>query len=281
MRTPIFLLIFLFFGSSIVAQTSLIDALKQNQVKIDLVYNKFGKDAFNVKITNLTIQKLDVLIPSGMIFEPENEEDQTLMNVDEQFFAINGRQSLDKTIQGYCIMLSKNAPSKDQKFSLGMTNHKNLISFLDFVKKNEVTKDNYQSAIWAITDDDDIASIEGHTEADNALREFVAKMTGRKNPWYTKPTCYESNPGERIEKHPVSIEGIIEVQVEKDFEVYVSVENAAGKQKFKLKNMLMKKGVNNKFTFKVKASGWEVGDYKVIVRKVSDNSEVKSYPFTV
>lgn len=277
----IILAFILLVATCVQSKTPILTALQQKRISVSMKYHAFGENAFTMKIINLTSETLDLVIPSGMIFVPEDEGEQTLMKVEDDFIVLKDHESTEKKVDGYCTMYHHAAPSTNRDFSLGMTEHPNLKKLLGFLKDNKVSRENYQAAIWAVSDNNDIAEIKPLTENDKNLREFIGQMTNRKNPWYTKPTELQIIPGQSIVKRAVAIEGVIEVFADHDYDVYVTVDKSNGERKFKLKNMTLTKNSDNKFTFKVKATGWEVGDYKVVVRRVSDNREVKSFKFTV
>jgi hypothetical protein len=263
------------------AALDLVDAVNQKKVSVKFTYSSLGKDGMKLTVTNLTVGQLSLTVTPGTIFIPEDDGEQTLMTVEEALIALAPQKTASKLVGGYCIMLSKHAPNLGRSFKIGRVSNQNLISFLDFVKTNPVSKDNYQSAIWSISDNEDIASIDPINEADKKLREFIAKMTNRKNPWYSKPQQITVNPGQLIERKSVNINGILEVKVTESYDVYVVVENSKGEVKMKLPVMSLDKNSDNSFQFKVEASRWEVGDYKVVIRKVSDNKEVKRFDFKV
>lgn len=279
-KTTLFI-VFLALTLNTFASLDLIDAINQKKVTVKYTYNHLGITGMKLTITNLTTQQLALSVLPGTIFIPENDGEQTLMNVDEALIALAPQKTVSKDVNGYCIMLSKAAPNLGRAFKIGRVSNQNLISFLDFLKTNKITKDNYQAAIWAISDNEDIASIEPITDADNKLREFIAKMTNRKNPWYSKPQTIVANPGQMIERKSVNINGMLEVKVTDSYDVIVTVENSKGEVKMKLPPMTLDKNSDNSFQFKVEASRWEVGDYKVVIRKKSDNKEVKRFDFKV
>lgn len=279
-KTCLIFLSFL-FALNLFAEEDILEAIQQKKITVKFSYTQLGKDGLKMTVTNLTKSKLSLSLSPGTLFIPKDSSEQTLMNVDEEFFVLEPAKNATKMVDGYCIHLSKSAPSLSQTFTMGQTKNANLISMLSFIKSHPVTESNYQAAIWAITDHSDIASIDPITDADAQFRKHIATITHRKDPWYSKPQTIVANPGEQIQRNSVHISGVIEIHADKTYEVYLTVENSKGEVKMKLKPMTIQKDWDNSFEFKVKAAKWEVGDYKVIIRRVSDNKEVKHYDFSV
>lgn len=271
----------IFIAINTFAVTDILDAINSKKISVKVNYSRLGKAGIHLTITNLSIEQLTIKVKPGIIFTPSNEGEQTLMNVEEALIAIAPQKNASKDVGGYCIMLHKAAPSLTESFKIDIVKQANLLSFLSFIKTTKVSEGNYQSAIWAITDNEDIASIEPISDGDTKLREHISTLTGRKNPWYSKPQTITANPGQMIVRKSVAIEGTLSVSTTTTYDVFVSVENSKGEVKMKLEPMTLDKNSDNSFNFKVSASRWEVGNYKVVIRKVSDNKEVKRFDFTV
>lgn len=281
MKKLVLFFVAIFIAINTFAVTDILDAINSKKISVKVSYSRLGKAGIHLTITNLSIEQLTIKVKPGVIFTPSNEGEQTLMNVEEALIAIAPQKNASKDVGGYCIMLHKAAPSLTESFKIDIVKQANLLSFLSFIKTTKVSEGNYQSAIWAITDNEDIASIEPISDGDTKLREHISTLTGRKNPWYSKPQTITANPGQMIVRKSVAIEGTLSVSTTTTYDVFVSVENSKGEVKMKLEPMTLDKNSDNSFNFKVSASRWEVGNYKVVIRKVSDNKEVKRFDFTV
>ncbi|HRO76692.1 MAG TPA: hypothetical protein PLP27_11155 [Crocinitomicaceae bacterium] len=281
MKALILFTLFL-LASSGVSTLDLTDAVTQKKVTIKSSFSQLGNDGITLQISNTSAETINLKIASGTLFYPESDDEQVLMNVDEQMIALAPKQSKTVVVDGYCTMLSKNCPSKTNNFKVAKNTQTNLNSFVNFLKTNKVSKENYQSAIWAITDNEDIAAIDPKTEADKALRKHIATMTNRKDPWYNRAQNIVATPGVQIERRSANIDGMLEINPATTMEIAVTVEDDKGNIKMQMpKTIRLDKGIQNSFSFNVKVGNWEVGKYHVMLRKVGTKEKIKQFDFTV
>ncbi|MBN9295107.1 MAG: hypothetical protein J0G96_14105 [Flavobacteriia bacterium] len=282
MKTLTLIFLFLSVLGTSTAPVNISDALKQHKIKIKTSFNQLGKDGIALVLTNPGTQTISIKIPAGTIFHPESDEEQTLMNVEEMLISLAPQQTKKINTGGYCTMLKKHCPKSENAFKIEETNNEKLLSFIDFLKTNTVSPDNYQAAIWALTDNEEISSILPLTEADKKLREHIAKLTNRKNPWYSSEQQVQAEQGRPIQRNRVDIQGELFVKLQENTEFTVSVENAAHEVKLEMPGThLIEKNVENSFSFKVSVKEWEIGKYSVVLRKKSNKAKIAFHDFNV
>lgn len=257
-------------------------AISEKKVTVKTNFNFLGKQGITLTILNNTTSPLKIEIPAGTIFEPENEDEQTLMNVEEKILAMKPKETTVVEVDGYCIMADKRCPKTANNFTISHVNHQNLNSFLGFIQKEKVSEMNLQAAIWAITDNEDIGAIEPTLDGDVKLREHISKMTGRENPWYTRKQEIIATPGEVIQRRSADVRGELEIFAQNNMKVIMTVENDQNEVKVKFKNVMkLVKNSENSFNFRIRVNTWEVGNYRVVIRKADTNEEVKRFDFEI
>ena len=86
----------------------------------------------------------------------------------------------------------------------------------------------------------------------------------------------------QIQRNSISLEGLLKIKPTQTIKVLVTVENDKNEVQMKMNKVLeLTKDTENSFNFKVSVSNWEVGKYKVIVRKEGTKEKVAQFDFTV
>ena len=265
--------------------TSTIDineALKTGKITIVPTYKKLGNNGVLLTISNTTAQMITVSIPGGTIFQPEGGNEQVLMNIEEKQLALNGKETKSIHVGGYCTQLSKMTPRLDNRFKVGTTSNAQLHSLLTFLKTNKPSPVNYQAAVWALTDQESIAAIEPLTPADKKLREHIAVLTKQKDPWYTRGQTVLAEPGRPIQRATIAVKGNLEVTLKETTEFEIVVVNSTNEVKATMPTKEpIEKDIKHSFKFGLTVQGWEMGTYQVVLRKLSDESTIASFPFQV
>lgn len=258
------------------------EAIKLGKIKVAPTFSKLGHKGITLTVSNITPQSMNIAIPGGTTFSPAGEDEQILMNIEEVQLALNAGETKSVLVGGYCTQLRNTTPSLDNTFKIGKTSNALLLGFLDFLKTNKPSPTNYQAAVWALTDNESIASIEVMNPADQQLREYIAKQTSRSNPWYSNKQQIHAEPGRIIQRNSVSITGDLEFSLNETthFEIVVVNSNNEVKMGLPSKEPIIK-NIKHTFRFSVTVRGWESGQYHVLIRKKSDGSKIASYPFEV
>ena len=204
------------------------------------------------------------------------------MNIEEKQLALNGKETKSIHVGGYCTQLSKMTPRLDNRFKVGTTSNAQLHSLLTFLKTNKPSPVNYQAAVWALTDQESIAAIEPLTPADKKLREHIAVLTKQKDPWYTSGQTIQAEPGRPIQRNTIAVKGNLEVILKETTEFEIVVVNSTNEVKATMPTKEpIEKDIKHSFKFGLTVQGWEMGTYQVVLRKLSDESTIASFPFQV
>lgn len=282
MKSLIYIAFSLWAFSGAASTIEITEALKQGKIKVTTAYQSLGEKGISLTVKNNGNQPLTISIPGGTIFSPNENDEQVLMNIEEERLALSPGQVKTIQVDGYCTQRNKSAPSLENNFKVGKTNNALLLSFLDFLKTNKPTPSNYQSAVWALTDNESIASIEPLTPADKKLREHIAKLTKRENPWYSSGQQLNVIPGRPIQRNTVDIKGNLEVKLSESTHFEVVVVNSENKEMMRMpRDQFIEKNIDHSFRFSISVQGWEVGTYHVLLRKKSDRSNIASFAFEV
>lgn len=280
---PLICIAFFFWTfCGIASSIEITEALKLGKIKVIPAYKKLGNKGVLLTVSNTGTQPLTISIPGGTTFSPGGNEEQVLMNIEEVQLSLSGGETKSVYAGGYCTQLSRLVPRLENSFKIGKTDNRLLLSLLEFLKANKPSPINYQSAVWALTDNESIASIEPLTPADQKLREHIAELTKRTNPWYTSGQNISAEPGRPIQRNTIAVKGNLEVTLNENTEFEIIVVNSDNKVKANLPaKEPIEKNVKHKFRFALTVQGWEMGKYQVLLRKISDGSTIASFPFEV
>ena len=204
MKSLLIIAILLFTFKGLAASIEINEAIKTSKIKVSSHYERLGDKGLTLTITNLTSGVLSISIPAGTTFKSSDEE-QELINIEEEFLALNQKEMKTVKVGGYCMELDKIAPRLENNFKVGKTKNTLLLSLIEFLKTNKPSPSNYQEAVWAITNGEPISSIEVMNESDEKLRSHIAKLTNRPNPWYSKDQKTTIEPGRPIERNSISV----------------------------------------------------------------------------
>ena len=163
---------------------SLKDAIKQNLISVTIKSNPgenshYGK-CISLDINNKTSKNLKIDLLPGMFLIPEDSNKQQMMVAEEMLIALNPAASKKLTINAFCTQMSKSSPIEDLEFKAGKMAKGHLLELVKLIIKNKFFSSASQNAIWCITDNNDLYSINSDDENENKiLREFVSEATGK------------------------------------------------------------------------------------------------------
>ncbi|MBL0329874.1 MAG: hypothetical protein IPP64_10775 [Bacteroidetes bacterium] len=193
------------------AVLSVEEAAKKGFVKL-FIKSKGGYtgEVIEMKIQNLTSQKLDLRVEAGRRLDSKEQKEQDILVTKEQEFFVNANQTKSINIFGMCCQAHNNAPTVKHDYLIGKLADSSLIKLAMFIDKNKYYS-NYsaQQAVWVVSDDNSIGSIDdGDKEVKNNLRTFVSKLTGKTIPPYD--VKYQSGNDGSAMGRAVSIEGVFD-----------------------------------------------------------------------
>lgn len=248
-------------------EVNLKDAIAQNLIKASFNSNgNFNGLSVHFDILNTSKSSLSIIVPAGTTFVPENDEEQTLIVLENEVIAIAPHAKIDEVLDGYCINLSKHCPTESKPFKLSETKNENFKKLFSFVGSKKINPLISQSVAWAISDNQPVSSIEGDDSATKELKKFMFGLLNQKETWYTSSPNYVVTPQRTIAVSTVAISGYLDFTLTKNAVVHQEVTNSEGKIMMRTtKDFALGKG-NVKSKFSLKVTGWQKGKYFVKIK---------------
>lgn len=166
---------------------SIEDAVKRNMITCYII-SKGGHtgNCIDMKIKNLTLNKLMVKLESGRNLVSLDTNKQDILVVKEELFVMNPSQTQQKAVFGFCSQSHKGSPEKDGMYTIGEMKDKNIVKLTQHLAANKYPISAMQNAIWTLTNNRPIESIFHHNrDSIENLQEFVAQFTKSMSPWYS------------------------------------------------------------------------------------------------
>lgn len=240
---------------------------------------KHSGRSVKLTVTNTTSKSLKITIPAGTAYLPGNADEQTLIQLEDEFFVLEPKGTKTHMIAAFCSELHDMSPSERGKFKISKNTNKKLDEAINYLKGKKVDKTCFQEAVWAITDKSSISHVQANNAETLAFRKYVAELTGQQDTWYTSPQNHTLDRNRRIVSQTMTVRGKIEFPSDGTSVIRQEVVDKDGVVKFAMPPATPKKSTNVKMDFSVRVTGWEVGEYSVRILK--DDIELKTYPFTL
>lgn len=261
-------------------EVNLNTAIKDGTVTADITSNgKHSGRSVKLSVTNTTNRKLKVNIPAGTTYIPGEDEEQTLIQMEEDFFVLEPKSTKHHLVAAFCTEASDMSPSEGGGFKISSTSNKKLIQAIDYMKGKKVSKKSFQDIVWAITDDHSVSHIEAPDQQTKEFRKYLADLTGQKDTWYTSPRSHTMNEERRIVSRTSVVFGQIEFDSDGTSVMRQDVIDKDGEVRFSLPETTPRKSKGVKMKFTVRVRGWEAGEYTVRITK--GDEVIKTYPFVI
>lgn len=246
------------------------EAVKAGLIKVDINSNderSYSKVYLTVR--NLSSTQQRILIPAGTLYEPDEDDEQELIQLNDEILVVNGRSENSIEINTFCTEASDRSP--DGTFSLKANKNEKLQKLISYMGENPGSKDGLQDAVWAISDNHSVNNIPGGNEQQDALREFVATLTGQENSWYSSPQQYNVDRYGNINRETVHVTGELAFTADRAMSVHEEIQNGDGETMIKSDRHFQLRGGNVRYTFSIRVKGWEKGTY--FVKVINDRNE--------
>jgi hypothetical protein len=120
-----------------------------------------------------------VQIPAGLWVHPSDSSQQSMILTDSRILALYPGQKREINLYAMCGQHADAAPVRGEAFAMGNMAGEDLQKLTRFIDRKKYQNSMGQSAIWVMTDDMPISSIEGSNPlAVKTLREFCAEAKG-------------------------------------------------------------------------------------------------------
>ncbi len=162
-------------------------------------------EALKISLNNKGKKPVEIRIPAGQIFEPEDSSLQNLIVLEEKSLLVEAGKIRPVGLFTACTEASDGSPAAGSAFNLAMLATGHLLAVAQFINEHKLYNDpSAQSAVWVVTDKHPVTYI-----ANAELAGFVAKSIGVAPPEYAVLHQRQANPGEPAFRHaPAALEGI-------------------------------------------------------------------------
>lgn len=240
---------------------------------------KHSGRSVKLAVTNTTNRSLKIIVPAGTAYVPGEDEEQTLIQLDEEFFVLEPKGTKTHMVAAFCTEASDMSPSDGGKFKISKSSNKKLNEAIAYLKDKKVDKTSYQDAVWAITDNHSVSNIQATNPQTQEFRKYLAELTGQKDTWYTSPQQHVVNEQRRIVSQTIVVRGQVQFPSDGTSEIRQEVIDKDGTVRFQMPPATPRKSTKVTMDFSVRVRGWEPGDYTLRILK--DGVEIKTYPFVL
>ncbi len=151
------------------------------------------KPVMEVRMTNLTSRDITVTVEPGQMLTPYEKDVQNMMVTQQVETNLAATETKAEQVYAMCCEKSDRSPSPMNRFKMGSmaTGHLKVLAMA-------VAHYNYQtgaaqSAVWCITDDDDLSSISSSNPEEIKLLKNIAGNAQRVKNSHGKPTVNPSS----------------------------------------------------------------------------------------
>lgn len=239
-------------------------AEKKVQVTI-LPYRTYVGEGIRIEVKNISGKPLDLLLPKGSVFIPDNSGEQTLIKSDDIQFALKAGETKPLQFKGYCTELHDHGSQEGSTFQIGTTQNEKLKNLLSYIDSLGITNQNtIQCAVWSVTDDNPVSYISTTDSASRSLRGYLCKVTGQTAPWYNHTADIVESPQREFVLVSKEISGEIAFRANERVEMQGVVQDSTGKVVFANPSKLSAPPGNITFWYRLRVEGWEKGKYYVV-----------------
>lgn len=261
-------------------EINLIDAIKVKLISAKTISNgAYNVESVDISIQNNTASPLRIKIPSGTLFNPADNGEQTLILLEDDFITLKAHDSFEGHVSAYCTEASDRCPTKGTPMKMTMNQDKNLIAMIHYLNGKTINESSFQDAVWAISDGHSISNIESFTKEDKAFRKYLAALTKQEDTWYTSPRSVRIDNNGNFNYETVNISGRIDFECEKGASVRQDIYKASGEAIFVSEKYMTVQSGKVTYKFRLSVKGWEKGDYYIRVH--DGTNDIVKYSFKV
>jgi len=201
------------YSSGKPTETSLIEALKANQVQLTATGNQveqnpsksshYGK-CLKLKLKNVTSQSIQLTIEKAYHLTSIEDRLQDLITTENMIVILSPNQTKDVLINAFCGEKSNASPDEKDTFKLSYRHSGSIAKLTEMLEKNQLFGNTGQQAIWCFTDNNPLDQIYD-THAQIALEDkLIAFIAAEKN--IPIPKRIESNTKRQL-RYPKELDG--------------------------------------------------------------------------
>lgn len=237
------------------------DAMRKNLISIEIrSTGGHSGECIEVKLENLSHDSLFLLVEPGRKLVSYDTTTQDILITRDEYLMIAGRQSHSLSIFGFCCESSMNSPYDSSLFSLGQMADSALVALACFLNENDFPLDACQDAVWALSDDHDLAYVhDDDPDKINDLVDFVAKLKGVERPWYSLENQASENS---VYSPKVSyISAVIQIYIPRNGFITVNITDESGNVMEVFEYMEPYQPGAFEYSFKIPVIDWPCGTY--------------------
>jgi hypothetical protein len=267
-------------SNSTVSSSDLFSAIQKGLITCE----SFGAGGYSgksviVRLTNKRQQELNITIPVGTLFFPNDNGQQTLITVEQQVVTLNPGEKRSQEVYAYCSEHNDRSPNKSTTFSLGRNKNTKFDSLFTFIKPLKIPQSDHQSMVWAVSDNSPVTSVASNNSDSKKLRKFLFKLTGQDEKDYTSGYLISVDQNGYIVKTLYQVGGDMEFVSDRTRYLYQEVYTPEGKMKYKSNMAIEIPEGKSSYNFNIVVKGWPKGTYTL---KMKDGKEeVGQYVFEV
>ncbi|MCF6280484.1 MAG: hypothetical protein L3J14_09080, partial [Flavobacteriaceae bacterium] len=155
--------LFLIFSNSstpVVREFSIFDAI--NNKSITAQFESIGKYSGNSvysMLVNNTSSDIKLLIPAGTLYIPENDGEQTLIQLEDDFIVIHKNETIIHRFSGFCTEFNDRVPTTQNSMRIAQNKNQKLGKLIQYMKGKDIDHEAYKGAVWEITDNEKFSNI--------------------------------------------------------------------------------------------------------------------------
>ncbi len=261
-------------------EATLTEAIASGSIEADVSsIGKYSGKSVKLTVTNTTNRSIKITVPAGTTYIPGEDEEQTLIQLEEEFFVLEPRGSKTHMIAAFCTEASDKIPASDGKFTISKSSNKKLDEAIAYMKGKKIDKKSFQDVVWAITDGHPVSNIQVTNPQTKVFRTYLAELTGQNDTWYTSRQNHTVNEERRVVSQTVVVRGQVDFPSDGTSVIRQEVIDKDGEVRFALPPATPRKSAKVTMDFSVRVRGWEAGDYTLRIMK--DDVEIKAYPFVL
>jgi hypothetical protein len=274
---PLLTIAFCFYAYTSFSDTITLNQALQNKM-INLSINgadnstsdnnkcSYNGDCISIKIENISGKNLKVFLDAGRFLQPEDTNTQRMIVTKEQMISIEKGFKRNIRIYAMCSQMKNSAPSPATVFLLGKKADGKLLELCQLISKNNFQDYTAQSAIWTLTDNNDIYDIYSDNKDESALlKSFVRKAKGiSEESEQNNNSSFKLDreaPGTFVKYGTGSVTGSFEFTLKTDTPLSLTLYNDKGEISHKCAQNYIFHDGHNTLTYEFTYKNFPVGNY--------------------
>lgn len=145
----------------------------------------YQEQCTEISYQSTTNDSLYIALTPGTVLVNDDTSKQDILIIKQELLALSAMESGKISPRGFCCKAHRGSPNSKSIFSRIKMGKKELVLLANYLNDKSYSTNAIQHAIWAVSDNNPIASIpEGKLKENIPLRKFVAQLLEKTSPWY-------------------------------------------------------------------------------------------------